>query len=143
MITGIIPYIVTNGNGQEAVKFYQHALGAEVISLQTFGEMPQNPKKALPEEAKNRVLNAQLKIGNARIMLSDTFPGNSYQLGSQVTIAILVSDVKEANEIFEKLQDGGRVTMTFQETFWSPGYGQLTDKFGVEWQVSTEGQGNQ
>ncbi|HAQ07417.1 MAG TPA: hypothetical protein DCR24_07835, partial [Bacillus bacterium] len=70
MITGIIPYIVTNGNGQEAVKFYQHALGAEVISLQTFGEIPQNTKKALPQEAKNRALNAQLKIGNARIMLS-------------------------------------------------------------------------
>ena len=129
MITGIVPYLVTNGNGQEAVKFYQQALGAEVISLQTFGEMPPNPEYPLPEEAKNRVLNAQLKIGNARLMLSDTFPGSPYQLGSQVTIAIMVDDASETKRIFERLQEGGKVTMPIQETFWSPAYGQVTDKF--------------
>jgi PhnB protein len=138
MITGIVPYLVTNGNGQEAVKFYQHALGAEVISLQTFGEMPPNPEYPLPEEAKDRVMNAQLKIGTASLMLSDTFPGHPYQLGSQVTIAILIDDASEAKEIFDQLQDGGKVTMPLQETFWSPAYGQVTDRFGVEWQVSTE-----
>lgn len=138
MITGIVPYLVTNGNGQEAVEFYKNSFGAEVISLQTFGEMSPNPEYPLPEEAKDRVLNAQLKIGNASLMLSDTFPGHPYQLGSQVTIAILVSDAAEAKEIFEKLQVDGKVTMPMQETFWSPAYGQVTDKFGVEWQVSTE-----
>lgn len=138
MITGIVPYLVTNGNGQEAVKFYQSALGAEVISLQKFGEMPPNPEYPLPEEAKDRVLNAQLKIGNASLMLSDTFPGHPYQVGSQVTIAIMVNDASEAKGIFGKLQVDGKVTMPMQETFWSPAYGQVTDKFGVEWQVSTE-----
>ncbi|MFT9600249.1 VOC family protein [Mesobacillus sp.] len=138
MITGIVPYLVTNGNGQEAVEFYKNALGAEVISLQTFGEMPPNPEYPLPEEAKDRVLNAQLKISNASLMLSDTFPGQPYQLGSQVTVALLLNDAAEAKEIFEKLQVDGKVTMPIQETFWSPAYGQVTDKFGVEWQVSTE-----
>ena len=138
MITGIVPYLVTNGNGQEAVKFYQEALGAKVVSLQTFGEMPANPDYPLPEEAKNRVLNAQMNIGNAKLMLSDTFPGHPYQLGSQVTIAIMVDDASEAKMIFEKLQAEGKVSMPLQETFWSPAYGQVTDKFGVEWQVSTE-----
>ncbi|MBT2680135.1 VOC family protein [Bacillus sp. ISL-35] len=138
MVTGIVPYIVTNGNGQEAVNFYKEALGAEVISLQTFGDMPANPDHPLPEEAKNRVLNAQLKIGDAGFMLSDTFPGHPYQLGSQVTIALMVDNAAEAKEVFNKLQVDGKVTMPLQETFWSPAYGQLTDKFGVEWQVSTE-----
>jgi PhnB protein len=138
MITGIVPYLVTNGNGQEAVKFYQEALGAEVVSLQIFGDMPPNPEYPLPEEAKNRVLNAQMNIGNAKLMLSDTFPGHPFQLGSQVTIALLVDNASEAKGIFEKLQLDGKVTMPLQETFWSPAYGQVTDKFGVEWQVSTE-----
>lgn len=138
MITGIVPYLVTDGNGQEAVKFYQEALGAEVVSLQTFGDMPPNPEYPLPEEAKNRVLNAQMNIGNAKLMLSDTFPGTPFQLGSQVTIALMVDNTSEAKEIFRKLQEDGKVSMPLQETFWSPAYGQVTDKFGVEWQVSTE-----
>jgi PhnB protein len=138
MITTIYPYLVMNGNGQEAVKFYEHALGAKVLSVQTFGDMPQNPNHPTPEEAKNRVLNAHLKVGNTDLMLSDTFPGNPYQLGSQVTIAVAVSDAETAREIFGKLEDGGQVHMPVQETFWSPAYGQLTDKFGVTWQISTE-----
>ncbi|MBT2642430.1 VOC family protein [Bacillus sp. ISL-41] len=138
MITGIVPYLVTNGNGQEAVKFYQEALGAEVVSLQTFGDMPANPEYPLPEEAKNRVLNAQMNIGDAKLMLSDTFPGHPFQFGSQVTIALMVDNPSEAKTIFEKLLAGGKVTMPLQETFWSPAYGQVTDQFGVEWQVSTE-----
>jgi PhnB protein len=138
MVTGIVPYLVTNGNGQEAVKFYQEALGAEVISLQTFGEMPENPEYPTPPEAKDRVLNAQLKVGNGSLMLSDTFPGMPYQLGSQVTVALLVDHADEAKSIFEKLQEGGAVTMPLQETFWSPAYGQLKDKFGIEWQISTD-----
>lgn len=71
-------------------------------------------------------------------MISDTFPGQPYELGSQVTIAIILTDVEKSKEVFSKLRDGGNVTMELQETFWSPSYGQVTDKFGVSWQITTE-----
>ncbi|PEA55035.1 hypothetical protein CON64_10170 [Bacillus pseudomycoides] len=139
MILGINPYLVTNGDGQEAVKFYEHALDAKVVSLQTFGDMPENPEFKVPAEAKDRVLHAHLKIGNTDLMISDTFPGQPQQGGSQVTIAIHIQNAEKSQEVFEKLQDGGQVIMPLQETFWSPSYGQVKDKFGVEWQVSTQG----
>lgn len=142
MIVGMYPYLVTNGNGQEAVKFYEAALDAQVLAVQTFGDMPGNPEHPTPPEAKNLVLNAHLKVGNTDLMLSDNFPGQPYQIGSQVTIALTLSDAKKAEEVFAKLQDGGQVIMALQETFWSPLYGQLTDKFGVTWQVSTLGSDN-
>ena len=31
-------YLVTNGNGREAVEFYKEAFGAEVLAMQTFGK---------------------------------------------------------------------------------------------------------
>ncbi|MEH6890561.1 VOC family protein [Bacillus sp. JJ864] len=139
MILGINPYLVTNGDGQEAVKFYEHALDAKVVSLQTFGDMPENPEFKVPAEAKDRVLHAHLKIGNTDLMISDTFPGQPQQVGSQVSIAIHIQNAEKSQEVFEKLQDGGQVIMPLQETFWSPSYGQVKDKFGVEWQVSTQG----
>ncbi len=40
--------------------------------------------------------------------------------------------------MFRKLNEGGQVEMPLQETFWSPSYGQVTDKFGVPWQISTQ-----
>jgi PhnB protein len=55
-----------------------------------------------------------------------------------VSIAVFVSDPDKAREVFGKLQDGGQVVMPLQETFWSPLYGQVTDKYGVTWQISSE-----
>jgi PhnB protein len=138
MIVGLHPYLVLNGNGQEAVTFYENALDAQVLGVQTFGEMSENPEFPMPGDAKDRILNAHLKVGNTDLMLSDTFPGHPYQIGEQVTVAITINDVKKSEEVFGKLQDGGHVMMPLQETFWSPSYGQVTDKFGVTWQVSTQ-----
>lgn len=136
MIHEISPYLVTNGNGQEAVKFYQDALNAELISFQTFGETPMDGHP-VPEEAKDHVLHAHLKIGNSALMISDNFPGGPYQVGDHLSIAIMISGAENTKEIFSKLEQGGKVVMPLQETFWSPLYGQVQDKFGVLWQVST------
>ncbi|MBU8690991.1 VOC family protein [Priestia megaterium] len=138
MILGIYPYLVMNGNGQEAIKFYENALDAKVIGVQTFGEMPDNPEFPIPIEAKDRVLNAHLKVGDTDLMLSDTFPGQPCPIGSQVTVTITIDNVEKSKEVFRKLNEGGQVEMPLQETFWSPSYGQVTDKFGVPWQISTQ-----
>ncbi|MFP7479918.1 VOC family protein [Terribacillus saccharophilus] len=140
MVQGINSYIVTNGNGQEAVKLYEEALGAQVLSIQTFGDMPEDPNHPVPAEAKDRVLHAHLKVGNNDLMLSDTFPGQPLELGDQVGIAVITSSPEETKDVFEKLSSGGEIIMELQQTFWSTLYGQVKDKFGVTWQVSTEGQ---
>lgn len=58
MTNRIVPYINFNGNCEEAVKFYQQALGGEVHILR-FGDAPPNPNfPPLPDEAKNRVMHA-------------------------------------------------------------------------------------
>jgi PhnB protein len=132
------PYITTNGNGREVVAFYQQALGAEVLGVMTFGEGPSDPNYQMPEEAKDRIMHAHLKVGETDLMLSDTFPGQPLQVGNQVTIALMVENVDQGKRIFEALAEGGQVSMPFQQTFWSPGYGMVTDKFGTPWQVSTE-----
>jgi len=138
MITGMSPYIVTNGNGQEAVKIYESVLGARIENLQTFADLPADANHSAPEGAKDLVLHAYLKIGEYDLMLSDNFPGSPYQVGDQVTIAIVFDDADESRVAFEKLSEGGKVDMPLQETFWSPLYGIVTDRFGISWQISTE-----
>jgi PhnB protein len=137
MILGVHAYLRMNGNGKEAVKFYENALEAEVLGVQTYGELPENPEFTLPEEAKDRVVHAQLRVGNTFLMLSDTFPGQPFQTGSQVDVAITLNDIEKSKEVFGKLLDGGEVIMPIQETPWSPSYGQVKDKFGITWQIST------
>lgn len=107
--------------------------------LQTFGEMPENPEFPLPADAKDRVAHAMLKVGETDLMLSDTFPGQPHQQGNQVTICISTNDMEKSKQIYEALQQDGQVNMPLQETFFSPAYGIVTDKFGVTFQIYTEG----
>lgn len=136
MIQEISPYLITNGNGQEAVKFYEDVLDAKVLAVQTFGENP-SPEGNVPEEVKNLILHAHLKIGNSELMISDNYPGNPFQVGNHLSLAIMIKGADKSKEVFSKLEEGGNVEMPLQETFWSPLYGQVQDKFGVLWQVST------
>ncbi|HZH58084.1 MAG TPA: VOC family protein [Metabacillus sp.] len=138
MIKEIYPYLVFNGNAKEAVAFYETALDAKVLDLKTFGDMPDNPEYPTPEEAKGRVLNAHLEINNTNLMFSDTFPGQPYTIGSQITLAVIINNIEKTKEVFDKLKADGEVLMELQQTFWSPLYGQVKDKFGITWQVSTE-----
>jgi PhnB protein len=139
MTVRLIPYLVMNGNAKEAIQFYQKALDAQVLFSQSFGEMPENPEYPLPAEAKDLVSHATIKVGETEVMFSDTFPGQPHHIGNQVTICISTNDADQAHRIFEALQEGGQVTMPLQETFFSPAYGNLTDKFGVSFQIFTEG----
>lgn len=57
-------------------------MDAKVIGVQTFGEMSDNLEFPVPIEAKDRILNAHLKVGDTDSMLSDTFPDQSCPIRS-------------------------------------------------------------
>lgn len=135
MIKSLEIYLVTNGNGQEAVKFYVEALNAELLNLTLFGDKIEN----CPENHKHLVMNAQLKVGSQRLMISDENPEATYQQGYNMTACIIVDSVEEANNIYSKLsKDAQHIHLELQETFWSPAYANFVDKFGMMWQISTE-----
>ncbi|RNB73233.1 VOC family protein [Brevibacillus panacihumi] len=134
----LIPYLVMDGNAREAIDFYEKALDAQILSLQAFGDMPENPDFPLPEEAKNRIAHAMLKVGESELMFSDAFPGQPIQAGNHVTICIQVNDAEQAKKLYDALQQDGKVNMPLQETFFSPAFGNVRDKFGVTFQIYTE-----
>ena len=80
-----------------------------------------------------------LQVGESSLMLSDTFPGQTVQKGENVTICITAKDAEKSKQFYEALKQGGRVIMELQETHFSPAFGQVTDKFGVSFQIFTEG----
>ncbi|WP_159882408.1 VOC family protein [Paenibacillus puerhi] len=133
----INPYLNFDGNTKEAVHFYEKALGGKILGIMTFGDMPEDPNHPLTEDIKARVMHAHLKVGEADLMFSDTFPGMPYEPGGDtVQISIHPKEETRAREIFAALEEGGQVVMPLQKTDWSPLYGIIKDKFGVIFQVN-------
>ncbi len=53
-------------------------------------------------------------------------------------MSIHLKDLAEGERIFKALAENGTVTMPFEKTFWSPGFGMCVDQFGIPWMVNTE-----
>ncbi|WP_062048992.1 VOC family protein [Bacillus sp. JCM 19034] len=123
-----------NGNAKEALQFYEKALGAEVIEIISYGDMPDLPS----EDFKDLIAHAKLKIGSDVLMLSDSPSTMPIQKGNQVEVCITTNHVDTSKQYFEALMLGGKAMMPFEETSFSPGYGSLVDQFGVTFSISTE-----
>jgi PhnB protein len=49
-----------------------------------------------------------------------------------------VDNAVEGERLFRDLAEQGKVTFPLQETFWAARYGQLTDRFGIPWEINCE-----
>ena len=129
------PYLQFNGQCAAAFKFYEQALGGKIVDLRTFGESPM--KDQVPSDWHDKVMHARIVIGNQVLMGSDPPPSNFSKLQG-MSMSIMAGSAAEGERIFSALAQGATVTMPFAKTFWSPGFGMLTDRFGVPWMVNVE-----
>lgn len=130
--------LLFNGNCREAAEFYTAVFKADKPEIMTFAESPQSPDYVLSEEAKDLVLYTRLNINGSNIMFSDTFPGSPFVEGNSISLAFVSKDEEMVKSAFNALQEGGKVSMDLQETFWRKCCGSLRDKFGIEWKFSHE-----
>ena len=126
------PYLFFDGRCEEALEFYKEAVGAKVGMLMRFADAPD--KSMMTPGAENKVMHAQMQIGDAKVLASDgRCKGAPSFQGFALTIS--AKDEAEAGKLFGALGAGGQVTMPLTKTFFSPSFGMLTDKFGVGWIV--------
>ncbi|QGH35503.1 VOC family protein [Gracilibacillus salitolerans] len=137
MAVKLTPYLNLEGNAREAIQFYEQAIGAKVLTIMTYGDMPDMPN-TFTDDLKELVAHAKLQVGETELMFSDVPDGSPVEKGKQVTICISTNNVEKSKRIFDALQQEGTVNMPFEEQPFSPGFGDVTDKFGVTFQVNTE-----
>ena len=66
------PYLFFNGRCEEAIAFYQEAIGAEVTSQMRMNEAPDPPPPgAVPQGFENKIMHANLRIGAMNLMVSE------------------------------------------------------------------------
>ena len=68
-------------------------------------------------------------------MASDTPTGVEYTPGTTISISLSGDDEQELRGYWDKLSDGGTVTMPLEKAPWGDIFGMVTDKFGINWMV--------
>jgi PhnB protein len=134
MASQLNPYLHFNGNAREAMEFYRSVFGGD-LKINTFGEV------AVPDPAfADKVMHAQLTTDKGYLLMaSDAGPGMPIDAGSAITVSLSGDPGEGLEEAWEKLADGGTVSMPFEKQMWGDTFGQLVDKFGTPWMVDVLG----
>jgi uncharacterized glyoxalase superfamily protein PhnB len=132
------PYLFFGGRCEEALAFYEHALGATVTMKMRFDESPDAvPDGMLQAGFETKIMHAALTVGKMTVMASDGCDDKSKFDGFR--LALSVTNETDCDRAFNALADGGKIDMPLSKTFWSPRYGMLTDRFGVGWMIMVSG----
>lgn len=130
-----IPYLFFNGNCREALTAYAEIFGGEIEMIMTYAEMPPGEME-VPEDRKDWIMHGAVQFDGGLLMASDDVAAASGPMtGVSVHMDLPTFDAGQA--AFDALAEGGEVRMPYQKTFWTPGFGTLTDRFGVQWMIST------
>ncbi|MCC3266925.1 VOC family protein [Arthrobacter gengyunqii] len=129
------PYLSFRDNAREAMEFYQSVFGGTLESS-TFGEMNMADD---PAEA-NKIMHSSLKTDNGFVLMaSDTPASMNLDEGSSYSISLSGDDGEELRGYWDKLLDGGQMTLPLERAPWGDVFGMVNDKFGTSWMISIEG----
>jgi PhnB protein len=126
-------YVNFAGSCAEAFRFYEQHLGGHVTMMMTHGQSPDQSR--VNPAWKDLVLHARISLGGQELMGADI---PSAQPMRSAYLSLHVETDVEAERIYSALSDGGEVFMPLQETFFASRFGQLRDRFGVNWMIMRE-----
>jgi PhnB protein len=123
------PYLNFGDNAREAMEFYKSVFGGD-LTLNTFGEYGTQGDEA------NKIMHAQLETDDGyTLMGADTPEGMTHNAGDNITVSLSGDDAESLRGYWEKLSEGGNVTMPLEKQMWGDEFGMCTDRFGIPWMV--------
>ena len=132
MVASVLnPYISFQNDARQAMEFYKDVFGG-TLNMNTFGEYgdPNAP-------GADGIMHGQLTTDSGfTLMGADTPPGMERNPGDNITISLSGDDEQELRGYWDKLSQGGTVTLPLEKQMWGDVFGQCTDRFGVQWMVN-------
>jgi PhnB protein len=126
------PYISFRDNARQAMEFYKDVFGGN-LKLDTFGQYgdPNAP-------GADNIMHGQLETDQGfTLMASDTPPGMEFnEAGNNITVSLSGDDEPQLQGFWDKLSEGGNVSLPLEKQMWGDLFGMCTDKYGVPWMVN-------
>lgn len=132
MPTKLNPYINFKKNTRQAMQFYHSVFGGQ-LTMSTFKEFNASENPAEDD----LIMHAQLETETGLTLMASDMPDRmEYRPGTNFSISLSGNNTEELTAYFQKLSEGGFVTMPLTESPWQDTFGMCTDKFGISWLVN-------
>jgi PhnB protein len=125
------PYISFTDNARQAMEFYRDVFGG-TLSLNTFGEFGTEDSAIA-----DKIMHGMLETDSGfTLMGADTPPGVEHSPGNNIAVSLSGDDADELRGYWEKLSDGGSVSVPLEKQMWGDEFGMCVDRFGIPWMVN-------
>ena len=138
-MTTINPYLIFNGNCEEAFLFYKSVFGGEFPYMGKFKDMPPSEDSSpLADGDGEKIMHVSLPISGGTVLMGSDSNASSgvVKMGDNVSLSINTDSREEADRLFNGLSSGGTVKMPMEKTFWGAYFGMFIDKFGIHWMIN-------
>jgi PhnB protein len=132
MTVRLNPYLSFRDNAREAMTFYESVFGGE-LTVSTFAEFHAS---ADPSE-QDKIMHSQLETPDDLVLMAaDTPDAMEYRPQAGVSVSLSGDDETKLRGFWERLSEGGTVTMPFEKAPWGATFGMCVDRFGTSWMVN-------
>jgi predicted 3-demethylubiquinone-9 3-methyltransferase (glyoxalase superfamily) len=129
MMAKVTPFLMFQGNAEEAMNFYTSLIeGSAITSIQRYG-----PNEAGQEGS---LMQATFTLKDQEFMCIDSPVKHEFTFTPSFSIYITCDTEAEIERLYEKLSDGGGVLMPLGDYSFSKKFGWVVDRFGVSWQLN-------
>lgn len=133
-------YMNFSGNATEVINYYKNVFNTPEPEIMYYKDMPPSDDFPVTPDMENMVMHGAIRLQDSTIMFSDVPPESPMPLdfGNNMSMMYSSENYDELKKLFDKMASEGNVTMPFEKTFWSKGYGMLIDKYGIGWQFNCD-----
>ncbi|PXA67282.1 VOC family protein [Cryobacterium arcticum] len=135
MSTKLNPYLGFRDNARQAMEFYQTVFGGD-LTVSTFRDFHASEDPAELDKVMHSALETPTGFN---LMASDTPNSMDYKPGNNYSVSLSGEDETELRGYWDKLADGGAVTLPLEKAPWGDSFGMCVDKFGVAWMINIAG----
>ena len=125
------PYISFDGDARQAMEFYRTVFGG-TLALNTYGQY--GPEQA--GDAAEKIMHGMLETPSGFTLMGADTPEGDHKPGNNYSVSLSGDDAAELRGYWEKLSDGGTVTVPLEKQMWGDVFGMFTDRFGITWMVN-------
>jgi PhnB protein len=129
------PYLNFKDNAREAMTFYHSILGGD-ITFSTFGEFGLSEDPA----DQDKIMHSMITAPDGMVLMGSDTPGHMDSSGGHSGFSVTINGDEEERlgGYFEKLSEGGTVTMPFGPAPWGAIFGMCVDRFGIDWMINCQ-----
>ena len=138
----VTSYLNFPGNTEEAFNFYKKVFKGEFTGagLKRFGdiELPAD-HPPMNDADKKLIIHAELTIMGGHVLMATDAPesmGFKMVHGNNMHINLEPGSREETKRLFDALSEGGVISMPLSDMFFGAYFGELTDKYGINWMLT-------